>query len=189
MPEYRRTLDIYQGYNYKKDKQTPVGFITKMTVAGTDLTADQTCKAPTNPTTDLKVVAVLSQIYWGTGATDAVYFSGQISATNRQSVAMLTYASLTSLEVVYQFSVYDYDPVAKKYFLAFHSSQTDMRGVLKKQGQDLILSVMDDASTEVQSPINYGFQAGVEPQPSAQVLHIATAAQKNVVKAWGLALG
>lgn len=189
MPEYRRILDIYQGYNYKKDKQTPVGYITKMKLAGTDLTVDQTCKDPTNPTTDLKCVAVLSDVLWQTGVTDAVYFSGQISATNRQTVASLIINDLTSVEVVYQFAVYDYDPVAKKYYLAFHCSTTDMNGILEKRGDELNVSVADDASTEVQSPINYSFQIGVKPQPSAQVLHIATADQKNVAKSWGLAVG
>lgn len=189
MPEYRRNLDIYQGYNYKKDKQTPVGFITKLTVAGTDLTADQTCKDPTNPTTDLKAVTVLSGVLWETGVTDAVYFSGQVSATNRQNIATLIINNLTSVEVVYQFSVYDYDPVAKKYFLAFQSNSTDMNGLLEKRGDDLNITVADDASTEVQSPINYSFSIGIKPQPSAQTLHIATADQKTVVKSWGLALG
>ncbi|WP_437531107.1 hypothetical protein WME79_01120 [Sorangium sp. So ce726] len=189
MPEYRRSLDIYQGYNYKKDKQTPVGYLTKIKVAGTDLTVDQTCKDPTNPTTDLKCVAVLSGALWETGVTDAVYLSGQVSAPNRQTLASLIINSLTSVEVVYQFAVYDYDPVAKKYYLAFHANQTDMNGLLEKRGEDLNVSVADDAATEVQSPINYAFQIGIKPQPSAQTLHIATADQKNVVKSWGLALG
>lgn len=189
MPEYRRILDIYQGYNYKKDKQTPVGFITKMTLAGTELAVDQSCKDPTNPDNELKVVAVLSDVLWETGVTDAVYFSGQISVTNRQNVAALVFNSLTSVEVIYQFTVYDYDPVAKKYFKAFHAAETDMNGLLEKKGDELNVSVADDASTEVQSPLNYAFQTGVKPQPSAQTLHIATADQKPVAKAWGLAVG
>ena len=40
MPEFRKILDVYQGYNFKKDKQTPVGFITKMTIGKTELKAD-----------------------------------------------------------------------------------------------------------------------------------------------------
>lgn len=188
MPEYRRALDVYQGYNFKKDKQTPVGYITSMKVAGTTLTADQTCKDPTNATSDLKCVAVLSEILWEIGVTDAVYFHGQISATNRQNVASIVINDLASVEVVFQFSVYDYDPVAKKYYLAFHCSSTDMNGILEKRGDELNISVADDASTEVQSPINYSFAIGIKPQPSAQVLHIATADQKTVAKSWGLAV-
>ncbi len=189
MPEYRRNLDIYQGYNFKNDRQTPVGFITKLRIAGEELKADQRCKDPTNPGVDLAVVAVLSGVLWETGATDAVYLSGQISVVNRQGVAMLVINSLTNIDVVFQYSVFDYDPVAKKYFLAFHSNRTDMKGLLEKRGDDLNLSVADDASTEVQSPENYAFQIGIKPQPSAQVLSIATRDQKVIAKAWGLKVG
>ena len=189
MPEYRRSLDVYQGYNYKKDKQTPVGFITRLKVGASDLAADQTCKDPTNPAADLKVVAILSAVSWEAGVTDAVYFAGQVSVPNRQLAAAVGFSSLSRVEVVYQFAVYDYDPIARKYFLAFHSNSTDMQGLLERRGDELNISVADDASTEVQSPINYAFQLGIQPQPSPQTLHIATADQKTVVKPWGLAAG
>lgn len=186
MPEFRRPLDVYQGYNYKKDKQTPVGFITKLKIGDTDLIADQTCKDPTNPTTDLKVVAVLSDVLWQLGVTDAVYLSGQVSTANRQSIALMVYETLVNIDVTFQFTVYDYDPIAKKYFLSFHSNSTDMKGLLEKRGDELNLSVADDASTEVQSPANFAFIVGIKPQPVAQGLHLATGDQKNVVKSWGL---
>lgn len=189
MPEYRRNLDVYQGYNYKKDKQTPVGYITKLQIGTQSMAVDQTCKDPTNPTQDLKVVAVLSGVLWETGVTDAVYLQGQISTANRQDTSMLVINNLTNIQVVYQFSIYEYDPLQKKYFLSFHSNSTDMNGLLEKRGQELNLSVADDESTEVQSPENYAMQVGIKPQPSAQALHIASAVEKNVVKSWGLAVG
>jgi hypothetical protein len=188
MASYRRNLDIYQGYNYKKDTQTPVGFITALTVGGTSLTADQTCKDPTNPTTDLSAVAVLSNVNWNLGVTDSVDFSGQISPTNKQNIAGLIINNLTSVEIVFQFSVYDYDIVAKTYYLAFHSNSTDMNGVLDKHNDELRISVADDPSGEVLSPPNYAFYLGVKPKASAQSLHLATASQKTVAKLWGLAL-
>lgn len=189
MPEYRRLLDVYQGYNFKGDKQTPVGFITKLHVGGSALSADQRSKDPTNPTVDLDVVAVLSDVLWQTSVTDAVYLSGQLSTVNRQAVALLTYNTLVNIEVVFQFTVFDYDPVAKRYVRTFHCNGADMRGLLEKRGDELNLSVADDASTEVQSPENYSFNIGIKPQPDAQTLHLATGDQKNFVKAWGLKVG
>lgn len=186
MPQFSKNCDVYQGFNFKKDKTTCVGFITALKVATVTITADFTCKDPLNPTTDLKTVCVMSNVLWATGVTDAVYFSGQISATNRQNVATLLINDLTNVEVTFQFVVYDYDPVAKKYFKCFHCSDTEMKGILEKNGQDLNISVADDQSTEVQSPINYTFQLGIKPQPTAQSMTIATADSKNVVKAWGL---
>ena len=187
MPEFRKVLDVYQGFNYKKDKQTPVGFVTALKVGDTELTADLTCKNPTNPTEDLAVVAVLSDILWETGVTDAVYLTGQISATNKQSVALLIYTSMTNVLVTFQFSVYEYDPVQKEYYLCFHSNSTDMNGILEKRGDDLNLSVADDAAGEVQSPINFTFNTGIKPQPSAQSLQVAVGKGKNFAKLWGLA--
>jgi hypothetical protein len=105
MPEFRKVADVYQGYNFKKDKQTTVGFITKLNLGATALAADQTCKDPTNPSQDIKVIAVLSDVLWETGVTDAIYFSGQLSVANRQSIAQLVYLSLDDVSALFQFSV------------------------------------------------------------------------------------
>lgn len=187
MAEFNKSCDIYQGYNYKKDVQTPIGYITKLTVGGSPLNADQTVKDPLNPETDLNVVAVLRGVLWQLGPTDALYFSGQVSTTTKQTLLGLIYRTLTTVEVVYQFAVYDYDPVAKKYYQCLHCMATDMNGILDKNGSDLTLSIAEDASGEVQSPKNYGFSIGIKPQPTAQSLTVAAGDQKNVVKAWGIA--
>jgi hypothetical protein len=82
--------------------------------------------------------------------------------------------------------VYEYDPVAKVYYKCFHCNDTAMNGVLEKKGEDLNLTVAEDASTEVQSPENYTMNIGIKPQPTAQTLTVATSSTKNVVKSWGL---
>jgi hypothetical protein len=191
MPEFRKILDVYQGYNFKKDKQTAVGFVTKLKFGETELKADQTCKNPTKPEEDLKVVAVLSDILWETGITDAIYFSGQVSVQNKQDIQALIYKTMTDVLCEFQFSVFDYDPAPdkKKYYLCFHSNNKDMKGLIEKKGEDLNLTVADDASTQVQSPLNYAFQTGIKPQPEAQDLQVAVGDSKNFTKAWGLKLG
>ena len=189
MPQFRKVCDVYQGFNFKRDKQTSVGFITKLKLGDKDLKADFTCKDPTNPTTNVSVVAVISDVQWDTGVTDAVYFSGQVSIANKQEIQLLIYTSMTNVLVEYQFSVYEYDPVAKKYYLCFHSNHKDMKGLLEKRGEELNLSVSDDAATEVQSPINYTFTTGIKPQPEAQELQLAVGAGRELSKAWGLNLG
>ncbi len=186
MPQYRKPLDVYQGYNFKKDKQTPIGFITKMKLMGIDLAVDQTCKDPMNPTADIKALAVLSDVLWQTGVTDAVYLSGQVSTTNKQSIMTSIYSVQSNIEVIFSFKVYEYDVAARKYFLAFHSGDVSMKGVLEKRGEELNLSVADDASTEVQSPENYAFQIGIKPQATEQKLYVAVGDQKQITKAWGL---
>jgi hypothetical protein len=186
MPEFRKRCDVYQGYNYKKDKQTTVGFLTALTISGVAVTADTTCKDPLTPTADLKVVAVLSDVLWELGVTDGLYFTAQLSIYNRQNIMALVVNTLTNVEVVYQFTVYEYDPVAKVYYKCFHCNDTDMNGVLEKKGEDLNLTVAEDPSGEVQSPENYTMNIGIKPQPTAQTLTVATSSTKNVVKSWGL---
>lgn len=187
MPTFSKSLDIYQGYNFKKDVQTPVGFITALKIGDVTLKADQTCKDPMAPETDLTVVAVLSGSMWELGVTDAHYFSGQVSVYNKQQVQMLTYKDLTKVDVEYKFSVYEYDPIEKKYFKCLlPTDDATLKGILEKNGSDLNLSIADDASSEVQSPENYAFQVGIKPQPEAQTVTVATSFSDKVVKSWGL---
>ena len=79
MPTFRKNCDVRQGYNYKKDVQTPVGYLTSFKVGDITLKADQTVKDPLAPETDFPVVAVCSGAMWELGVTDALYFSGQVS--------------------------------------------------------------------------------------------------------------
>jgi hypothetical protein len=188
MAEFNKNCDVFQGYNFKKDVQTPIGFVTKLTIGDADLKPDQTVKNPLSPDEDLKVVSVLSGAMWGLGPTDAVYLSGQISVTAKQQCVELIYRSLTKVEIVFQYTVFDYDPLVKKYFKCFHCGDTDLKGILEKNGDDLTLSVADVASREVQSPENYAFYIGIKPQPQSQSVTVAPADQKNVLKAWGISV-
>ncbi|NJK31534.1 MAG: hypothetical protein HC927_03415 [Deltaproteobacteria bacterium] len=184
---FQKNLDVYQGYNYRKDVQTPVGFITSLKVGDLTLNVDQTCKDPMAPETDLAVVAVLSGSLWEMGVTDALYFSGQLSVYNKQQIKQLLYKDLSKVDVTCKFAVYDYDPIEKKYFKCqLPTDDAELSGLLEKRGDDLNLDVADDPSSEVQSPENYAFQVGIKPQPTAQTLTIATSFSVKIVKSWGL---
>jgi hypothetical protein len=190
MAEFYKNCDVYQGYNYRKDKQTTVGFVTSLKIGDLELTADQTCKDPTAPETDVKAVLVLSGSMWGLGVTDAVYVSGQVSVGNKQKLMGLLYKDLTKVDVEFKFAVYEYDPVEKKYYKCMlPADDAVLKGILEKNGSDLNLSVADDPSREVQSPENYAVQVGIKPQPSAQTVTVATSFSDKVVKAWGLTVG
>lgn len=184
---FQKNCDIYQGYNFKKDVQTAVGFITALKVGDVVLKADQTCKDPMSPETDLAVVAVLSGGMWGLGVTDALYFSGQISVYNKQQVKQLVYKDLSKVDLTCTFVIYEYDPLQKKYYKCLlPTDDTALNGLLEKSGSDLNIDVADDASMEIQSPENFSFQIGIKPQPEAQTLTVATSFSDKIVKSWGL---
>lgn len=186
MPQFRKVCDVYQGYNFKRDKHTTVGLLTKLKLGETEITADHAMTDPLEK--EVNVVAVLSDVYWDTGVTDAIYFSGQVSIKAKQAVAQLVYSTMVNSLVEFQFSVYEYDPLAKKYFLCFHSNDTDMKGILEKKGEDLNLSVTDDAGHVVQSPENYTLTLGIKPQPTKQALQLAVGDGKSFAKTWGLSV-
>lgn len=188
MPQFARSLDVYQGFNFKKDKQAPVGYITKLKVGDVELKADQeTIKDPEQPDKTLgnKVVGVLNHYMWETGITDAMYFSAQISTTNKQTVSAALLGTWSNVEVVFQYTVYEYDPHQKKYFKSNYIDK-ELKGILEKNGDDLNLSVADDPSHEVQSPKNYTLQVGIKPATVEQTVNMATGSGKNLVKQWGV---
>jgi hypothetical protein len=186
MATFQKSCDIKQGFDFKKDIQTPVGFLTSMTIGGVALKADLTVKDPMTPANDLPVVAVLSGAMWELGPTDTLYYTGQVSVANKQATQQLLYADLSKVDVVLAFSVYAYDPIQKAYFQCLLPTSNPLNGLVEKTGTDLNMSVADDFSSEVQSPENYAFQIGVKPQPSAQQVTVATSFSVKVVKPWGI---
>jgi hypothetical protein len=189
MPQFTRHLDVYQGFNFKKDKQSIVGLLSTLKIGGKELKADlETIKNPEQPTADLKAVAVLNHYHWETGATDSMYFSGQLSTENRQTLAMLILNDLTNIEVEFSYAIYQFDPLEKKYFKSnFHKSA--LKGLVEKSGEELKLMVEEDPSDEVQSPQNFTFQIGIKPQPQEQQVTLASAPQMKVEKKWGFKNG
>lgn len=187
MPSFDHALDARQGYAFSERVQTPVGFITRFAMGDTELAADQPCAAPGRPGATLRAVAVLSHVYWETGVTDAIYFSGHVSATNKQRIAELIYQGVTNVSATFAFVVYAFDQAGQPaaYAPCFHSDDAALQGVLEKRGEDLALSVADDPSNDVPSPRNFAFQLGVKPFPAAQVLHLAAGAGRTLAKPWG----
>src|SRR5687768_6448777 len=119
MPQFSRSLDIYQGFNFKKDKQSAVGFVTKLELGDVALAADQTSiKDPEQPGQNIgtNVVGVLSHYLWETGTTDAMYLSMQVSVSNKTNLSAKLLTDWTNMEVTFGYVVYEYDPKEKKYF-------------------------------------------------------------------------
>lgn len=188
MATFQKNCDIKQGFDFKKDIQTSVGFLTSVTIGGVALKVDLTVKDPMTPANDLPVVSVLSGAMWELGPTDTLYYTGQVSIANKQAIQQMTYAALAAIDVVFAFSVYAYDPIQKAYFQCLLPTSNPLNGLVEKNGADLNMSVADDFSSEVQSPENYAFQIGIKPQASAQQVTVATSFSVKVVKPWGITL-
>lgn len=207
MATYDRGLNIQQGFNFKKDVQQPIGFITKLKIGMEEFTPDMTVNSPmaavtgsglnanaTATTGALAVVSVLEKITWEMGDTDPLQFEGQLSIAGKQAFSALLYASMIDIDIEVGFVIYEYDPLAKKYYAAFSntaqagadaSAGTGVKGQIKKDGDNLAMTIEMEPNGDVQSPINYKFTLQVVPKPLAQTLLFATSSSRKVTKSWG----
>ena len=187
--QFARALDMYQGFNPKKDKQTPVGYITSLKIGGVTFQADLTAMDFTTWKT-FPAVAVMTNYQWQTGATDAMYIAAQLSNAGKTNISTMLLSGLRDLRVEFGYVIYEFDPVMKKYFISNSSQQSTslfvLNGLLEKQGDQVNLAVDNDPSYAVQSPKNFAFQIAIKPAASPQGIPLGIGFGKNVVRPWGV---
>src|SRR6478672_1382102 len=103
------TCDVESGFNFQTDQQGTIGYVTSLTIGTTTLRADLNVKDRTTGGA-ITAVAVLSQFSWNAGLSDPLSFTGQISATNKQTLAALLSKPLTSSQVQIGFRIFQFDP-------------------------------------------------------------------------------
>ena len=188
MASISKPCNSYNGYNFKQDVQDRIGHLTGLKIGETTFDADQTVKNPVD-VADVKVVLVMSDFFWEGGAAEPINISGQMSATNKQKMVQMLHGDMNQTELTFDFNVYEYDPVAKKFFKCVHSNDTDLKALINKQGTQLMVSVSDTADTQVVEPENYAFQFGAMPQREEQDVHLAVSETAKFVKKWGVTVG
>ena len=127
--------DVRQGFNFEKDVQNPVGFVTALTVCGQKLDADITVTDPLKiDAGKLKVVGVLSTASWLGGYADPLYVAMQVSGANKNVLSSLVHQKLSNTKLAIRFVVYQFDQEAKdaQYFKAFHSNDKDLECLIEK---------------------------------------------------------
>lgn len=183
------SCNVRQGFNFEKDSQELVGFINYLRIGDEDLSSDISVTDPENPSgPQLKVFGVVSSIFWNGGYADPVQFSAQVTTGNKNAIAYLLHQTMSNTGIEYSFTIYDYDPKAKKYYPCFHSNAVILKGLVYKSGGEFSMSVNMEQSMEVVSPKNFTFMLGVMPQDSAQQIHIAFSVADKMTKPWGVAV-
>ena len=181
--EISKSLDVRQGFYFQAGAQASVGCIRAMKLGTTALDADLDTSLPTTPDVSVKCVAVMSDFAWSGGAVDPLSLGGRVSVKNKQTIgALVAAAGKQPLDVVFQYAVYEYDPIAKRYFLGAGSNGSDLKGTVEP-GQ---ASVETNAAIDVSAPQNHGFSVSIKPKAAAQVIRLGTGAQRTISKAWGL---
>ena len=187
MAELSYSCDVSQGFNFQKDQQTPVGHINKLKIAGKELAADMAVTNPEAVAGDkVKVVGVVSGIFWGGGYADPIQFNCQVSNPNKKTLALLAHQEMANTMVEFVFTIYDYDPDEKKYYKCFHSNDAVLKGLVLKSGGALSIHIDMEQSAEVVSPKNFTMQLGIMPEDLEQDTHMAISVSDKMVKRWGV---
>ena len=187
MAETSFSCDVSQGFNFKKDAQDIVGHISKLKIGEKDMDVDLAVTNPEDLAGDkIKVVGVVSDIYWEGGFAEPIQFSCQVSNANKKTLAILTNTEMSNTTVEFAFEIYDYDPDEKKYYKAFHTDGAAMKGLVEKSGGSLSIAISMDQSMEVMSPNNFTLTLGVMPEDTEQETHLAFSVSDKVVKRWGV---
>jgi hypothetical protein len=181
---------VGQGFNFEKDSQSVVGHLTSLKIGTKEFAKDIEVMDPTaiKDDTKVKVVGVISGVFWNGGYADPLSVNCQISTVNKQDAVVLQHSDLSDTSVEYDYVIYDYDPVAKVYFKAFHNDTTTLKGLIEKSGGGLSLGIEMDQSMEVVSPKNFGFFIGIMPQEEAQTVHYGVSNTGKFTKSWGVSV-
>ncbi len=190
MAELNYDCDVSQGFNFQKDVQTLVGHINGLKVSTKDLAVDIEITDPEAVAGDkVKVVGVVSSLYWAGGFADPIQFSCHVSNANKKTIQVLSHSEMSDTTVLLDFTIYDYDPDEKKYYKAFHTAGKDLKGLVQKSGGQLAIEIDSAQSDEVVSPKNFAFTLGVMPEDLKQETHMAMSVSDKLVKEWGVTVG
>jgi hypothetical protein len=136
----------------------------------------------------VNVVGIISDISWDGGDAHPISITCQISNTNKVLITGLTGETLHDTSVDFDFDIYRYDPAPdqRKFYKCFHCNDEGVKGRLVKSGGKLQVSIAQEASHEVESPLNFTLDFAVNPEEIEQVLHVAHAVGANKTSRWGV---
>lgn len=179
---------IKQAFDWERDAQVAVGHVFTLTIGTKQFTPDFEVHAPLDAS-NVKVVGVVKASEWAGGHGDFVKLTFQISTKNKQELAMLLHKELSNTSVKCKFAIYEYDPIAKKYYSSFNSTDAELEGLIMRDSGKLQLVLTKEPNETVKSPENYTVELSMVPEPKAQAITVASADQMTVVKKWGIATG
>lgn len=178
---------MYQGFNFNKTVQDPVGYITSLKI-GTQ-TLQQSFSELVDPTDFSKKitgVGVVTSCTWGGGLAEPITLHFQVATTNQQNLMILTNSDLNNTDVEVAFQLYSYDNVKKQYFQSFHTDGKTITGLVLKQGGNLALNIGQYPDNSVPNPENFPASISIMPSPTAQVLQWAASVDGKKAMNWGV---
>jgi hypothetical protein len=188
MAEEYHQCDVVNGFNFKRDVQNALGHLKTLTLGQETIEANMEVICP--ETNDkVNVVGIISDISWEGGDAHPISINCQVSNSNKVLLTGLTGDTLHDTSVEFDFDIFRYDPAPdqRKFYKCFHCNDEAVKGRLEKSADGrLSVSIAQEASHEVESPLNFTLYFAVNPEEIEQVLHVAHAVGANKTSRWGV---
>ena len=179
------SLSQKQGFNFDKSGQEPIGFINALTIGTTTIEGDLQLRQPTaSRSWDAKSVGVISRIAWGGASSDPIELTVYLSAQSYHRIEELLKQPIANSAVRVDFVVYNFDPVAKKYYRTFYPNDVPLRGLVRKNGAEPPLK-LGDKGTDVVDPENWAVSIVMAPPTGVAQLTYTIANTSSTDKVWG----
>jgi hypothetical protein len=188
MAESSYNCSVTQGFNFEKDAQQVVGHINYLKIGDQEIAADLNVTNPEDIAKTVKVVGVGSNIFWKGGYADPIRFSCQVATDNKNLISTLVHKTMANTEVLLTFTIYDYDPKAKKFFKCFHTNDEKLECLVEKSGGALAMDIDTDESMEIVSPKNFAFSLSAMPQDIEMAIHVSVSVDGKFAKKFGVAV-
>jgi len=186
---FRYSTDLEQGFNFKADVNKMVMHIKKFKIGDKELKANfGKIKDPTDPSKTVELVGVGTYFEWDAQQTGQLVLDFNVDVNNKSDLVQLTKGKMGKTNVEFQMKIYAFDDSAdqKKWYEAFHTGDSDMKGAIHKSG-DYQLSIDEEADPTVAIPANYRFSIVLDSdQSKSQDLHAAFDVSKKQVFPWGV---
>jgi hypothetical protein len=178
---------MYQGFNFKKEVQDPVGYLINLKIGTQDLAQSFTeLVDPEDFSKKVKAVGVVTSCTWDGGLAESITLHFQVSTKNQQDLMVLVNSDLSNTEVEFEYNLYTYDNVEKKYFKCFHTDGKKMKGMVLKSGGNLALSIAQYPDNSVPNPENFAAGISIMPAVDTQVLQWAASVSGKKAMNWGV---
>lgn len=181
--------DLQQGFNFKPDVNMKVMLVKSMTIGETELKADfGKIRTPTDSGNTIEVVGIGTGFCWDGRQTGCISLDFNVSATNKQQLAVLTKQKMGKTNVDVEFAIYAFDDAAdqKAWYECFYTNETAFKGAIHKSG-DYAIHIDEHQDMCVAIPANYRFSITIDPDQSAQQdFQVAFGVGANQSFPWGI---
>lgn len=172
--------DVYQEFNFKKDLMVTVGYMNSLTIAGIQLTADLVnLTDPVALENSMNVVGAMDYLLWSGMPRDPIQMSLLVDDANQVSLQNLISSGVSNASIGAQFTIYDYDPAARKYYASFWTNGT-LNGVLSS------LNIAPSSKQPTGAPPLYSCDLQMGPiSGSQQLIYRANSASAKFLSFFG----